>query len=115
MKILSCYLFFALFSQCLLAKGLTDEQRAHCIDVSYVYGLAATFRDGSFSPQATYKRLTDYQANVQDNRRVSNSDLKKIINTVYFDSQFLYKDSGTIENTVQYNCLGFVKHYRPLK
>lgn len=86
----------------------TDNQQMHCLRVGYAYKEAAFFRDHGMSPQQTFKALAALK------KQIGESNLKKIINNVFFNPAFTYAGGDALMNQIEGICLGLTP-YKPLR
>lgn len=86
----------------------TPAQQKNCVIEAQAFQYAASYRDSGLSPQQTLGSMSA-------SKDVPQKSLKGIINTVYFDSNFVGAGGQPLFNQVYEACLYPKGRYQPLK
>ena len=116
MKYASILLFTFLFPAVASAQeGIALKKQRSCISISHIYRNAAHYRNDGERPETTYKFIQQAFNSEAHEFGIKESDIKKIINKVYFDPQFQFAGGEALETQMYQICMGKYKPIEPLK
>lgn len=113
MKIVVAAVLFALAASS-IATGSDDAKLQYCIEIGGLFVTFAQYRDMGVSPQSAFGAW--HPSMDGPTKIITEKQVKKIINTVYFDPGFTYAGGQALQMQMIDSCLrGWKPRNQPLK